>query len=89
MGNIRDLKKDINYVLGDIIDAVKFWQEGVDKAAAEKGEALIDEAITVFDDLMEKVNNKAVESRKAHLKSVRKELETKAAALIEKVNVLA
>ena len=26
MANIRDLKKDINYVLGDIIEAVYLWE---------------------------------------------------------------
>ena len=26
MANIRDLKKDINFVLGDIIDAVYLWE---------------------------------------------------------------
>ena len=26
MANIRDLKKDINYVLGDIIEAVTIWE---------------------------------------------------------------
>ena len=26
MANVRDLKKDINYVLGDIIEAVYVWE---------------------------------------------------------------
>ena len=26
MANIRNLKKDINYVLGDIIEAVYLWE---------------------------------------------------------------
>lgn len=26
MANIRNLKKDINYVLGDIIEAVYIWE---------------------------------------------------------------
>lgn len=89
MGNIRDLKKDINYVLGDIIDAIKEWQDEAGKEAATQGEALVDEAIAIFDELMAKVNDKSVENRKSHLKVVKQELETKANALIEKVNSLA
>ena len=46
MASIRDLKKDINYVLGDIIEEVYVWEmENTDKGT-EKSEAIIDEAIT-------------------------------------------
>lgn len=88
MANIRDLKKDINYVLGDIIETVYIWEVAADKANAAEGQAIIDEAIKIFDDLMAKVNDRSVEDKKAHLKSVRVELEEKATALVEKVNQL-
>lgn len=88
MANIRDLKKDINYVLGDIIETVYIWEVATDKANAPEGQAIIDEAIQIFDELMEKVNDRSVENKKAHLKSVRVELEEKATALVEKVNQL-
>ncbi|NQX85275.1 MAG: hypothetical protein HRT67_05140 [Flavobacteriaceae bacterium] len=86
--SIRDLKKDINYVLGDIIEAVYVWEySNTDKDTIDS-EAIIDEAIATFDELIEKVNDKSVENRKTHLKSVNQELEDKGRALIEKINKL-
>jgi len=88
MANVRDLKKDINYVLGDIIEAVYYWEyENTDKDT-KKSEAIIDEAIETFDELIAKVNDKKVEDKKAHFKSINQELETRGRALIDKINKL-
>ena len=88
MASVRELKKDINYVLGDIIEAVYMWEyENTDKGT-QKSEAIIDDAISTFDDLIAKVNDKSVDNRKAHLKGVNSELEQKAKKLIEKLNKL-
>ncbi len=88
MANIRDLKKDINFVLGDIIEAVYVWEyENTDKDT-KKSEAIIDEAIETFDNLITKVNNKSVENKKAHFKAIKDELEDKGRALIDKLNKL-
>ncbi|HEA30579.1 MAG TPA: hypothetical protein ENH91_11385 [Leeuwenhoekiella sp.] len=88
MASIKHLKKDINYVLGDIIDEVNAWQEEHPKEDQAKAEAIIDEAIATFDNLIEKVNDKSVENRKKHLNSIKNELEEKASALVKKVNTL-
>lgn len=88
MASIRNLKKDINYVLGDIIDAVYIWEAATDKAGSKEGAAIIDETIIVFDDLLAKVHEKNVENKNAHFKAIRSELETKANKLVEKVNKL-
>ena len=88
MANIRDLKKDINYVLGDIIEAVYIWELSNPDSDMKKSEALIDEAIEIFDDLIAKVNDRQVENRAAHLKGVNKELEERGRKLIEKLNKL-
>lgn len=88
MANLRDLKKDLNYVLGDIIDAVYVWEALNPKGDAKKSEAIIDDAIATFDELIGKVNDRKVENRKAHIKTVRAELEDKATALVERINAL-
>jgi hypothetical protein len=88
MGNVRDLKKDINYVLGDIIEAVYVWEYSNTDKDTKKSEAIIDEAIATFDELIVKVNDKKVENKKAHFKAINAELETKGRALIEKINKL-
>lgn len=88
MANVRNLKKDINYVLGDIIEAVYIWESAHPEKDRKKSEAIIDEAIATFDDLIEKVNAKSVENHKAHFKGIVGELETKGRAMIEKINAL-
>lgn len=88
MANVRDLKKDINYVLGDIIEAVYIWELTNADKDNKKAEALIDEAITTFDDLITKVNQKDVENKKKHFKTVNTELEERGRKLIDKINAL-
>lgn len=88
MANVRDLKKDINYVLGDIIEAVYVWEYSNTDKDTKKSEAIIDDAIDTFDTLIAKVNDRSVENKKAHFKAVEKELEEKGRALIERINKL-
>lgn len=88
MANVRNLKKDINYVLGDIIEAVYIWEMSTTGKPTEASEALIDEAIVAFDSLIAKVNAKNVENKKAHFKQINVELEQTANQLVAKINAL-
>lgn len=88
MASIKNLKKDINFVMGDIIEAVYIHEMTTTGKPTEQSNALIDEAIATFDSLIVKVNDKKVENRKAHLKQVEKDLEAAAVQLVEKVNAL-
>ena len=88
MANIRDLKKDINYVLGDIIEAVYLWELTNPKKETKNSEAIIDEAINVFDELIAKINLKNIENSKQHFKGINQELEEKGRKLIDKINAL-
>ena len=88
MANVRNLKKDINYVLGDIIEAVYVWEYNNTDKDTKKSESIIDEAIEIFDDLITKVNDKSVEDAKSHFKTINIELEEKGRGLIDKINKL-
>ena len=88
MASIKNLKKDINFVLGDIIEAVYLWEVSTNNQNSKDGSAIIDSAIAVFDDLIAKVNKRDVENRKVYLKSVRVALENDATTLIDKLNKL-
>lgn len=89
MASVRGLKKEINNVLGDLIDAVYIVEATNGNVVSKEGEKIIDGAISTFDELMVKVNQRNVENRKVHLKKVREELESSAKSLVEKVNKLA
>jgi ATP adenylyltransferase/5',5'''-P-1,P-4-tetraphosphate phosphorylase II len=88
MANIRNLKKDINYVLGDIIEAVYLYEMTTTGKPTAETNALIDEAIASFDTLIEKVNAKKVENKKAHFSQINKDLEETANQLVAKINAL-
>ena len=88
MANVKNLKKDINYVLGDIIEAVYLFEITTSGKPTTESNALIDEAITAFDTLITKVNAKNVENKKAHFKQINVELEQTANQLIAKINEL-
>ncbi|MFK5957769.1 MAG: hypothetical protein QM495_02750 [Lutibacter sp.] len=88
MSSIKNLKKDINYVLGDIIEECYSWELLNPKADSKGTEAIIDEAIIAFDALIDKINIKDVENKKAHFKNINLELEEIANALLNKVNKL-
>ena len=55
---------------------------------SDKTNAIIDEAISSFDGLIEKVNAKKVENKKAHFKQINVDLEQAANQLVEKINAL-
>ncbi len=88
MGSVKNLKKDINFVLGDIIEAVYIYEMTSSGKPSDKTNAIIDEAITSFDALITKVNAKNVENKKAHFKQINTELEQTANQLIDKINAL-
>ena len=88
MSNKRDLKKDLNYVFGDIIDAALVWQLANPEEDATKSEEIIDESIQSFDELISEVNKNGVENTKAHFKGIRQSFETKATELVAKINSL-
>lgn len=86
MASIKNLKKDINYVLGDVIEYA--LDVSILKNVPKKGDGIVDEAIEAFDALVAKINKSGVENKKAHFKAINQELETKAKGLVEKINGL-
>ena len=86
MASVKNLKKEINYVLGDIIEAVYVWELANSEKPTKESDAIIDEAIVTFDTLITKVNDRSAEDKKAHFKAINTELEDKGRELIEKIN---
>ena len=88
MANVRDLKKDINYVLGDIIEAVYIWELTNPKKEDKDSEAIINDAIAAFDELIVMVNEKKVDDKKKHFKAINTQLEERGKKLIDRINAL-
>lgn len=88
MASVKNLKKDVNYVLGDIVDAVYLWEMFNSKVDNKDTQAIIDEAFDSYDVLIAKINQKNIDNKKEHFKAVRQELETIATSLVGKINSL-
>ncbi|MDP3352355.1 MAG: hypothetical protein Q8S44_01265 [Flavobacteriaceae bacterium] len=88
MASVKNLKKDINYVLGDVVDAIYLWEMYNPKADTKASQVVVEEAFTSYDQLIARVNQKKIENKKDHFALVRKDLETIANSLVEKVNSL-
>ncbi|MFM9401796.1 hypothetical protein ACKLNQ_07605 [Myroides odoratimimus] len=87
MASVKNLKKDIHYVLGDIIQAI-YIQEMTTGGPTAETNALLEEAFVSFDELIGAVNAKDVENKKAHFKGVYQKLEDVAGQLVEKINAM-
>ena len=88
MANKRTLKRDINNVFGDIIEAAYLHQVTHPKEDPSKSEKIVDEAISDFDELIGKINQRDVENKKQHFRNIQRDLEAKATDLVNKVNEL-
>ena len=88
MASIKNLKKDINYTLGDLFDICTLNTQLNPNADADQSEAIKNELFDTYDELMAKINAKDVESKKAHFKAINKELEEKAKAILDKITSL-
>ena len=87
--NLRDIKKDIEYVLGAFIDDCSVFATINPSASDEKLSELLDEAIDLYNELKDKVNAKNIEGRKAaYFAALRKEILEKTDALYQKLSDL-
>jgi hypothetical protein len=88
MASIKALKKDINYVLGELIEAVYEWESKTKNLNSEAGNQIIDNCIEVYDELIDLVNDKSDPIKKDHFKKVKEYLEKKANEIAEQINCL-
>ena len=84
----KNLKKEINYVLGDIVNIVYIWEMSTAGKPTEASDKLVDEIYETFDTLMTRANQKDVENKKAHFKQIRKDYEAAANQFVAKINGL-
>jgi len=87
--SIKDFKKEINYVFGEVIDEANYKQLVNPEVDDDKVEAIIDEAVTAYEDFYEKINaGRKADNKKAYYKELTAEVEKSVKALIDKINAL-
>ena len=83
--NLRDIKKDIEYVLSAFVEDCSVVVAVNDKGDSQAAE-LMEEAINLYNELRDKVNVKVEGSKKAYYNALRKEILTRTDALYEKLS---
>ena len=85
--NLRDIKKDIEYLLGEFIDDCSlFLAFNPDESRDEEIAKLIDEAVDLYNELKDKVNAKVEGNKKTYYNGIRKELSEGLDSLCEKLS---
>ena len=88
MSSRKHLKKEINDTLGALIEEVYVKELSSPELDTKKSEKIIDEAISLFDDLIQQMHKDAEGSTKKHYSVIRRSLQEKASALSGKIDKL-
>lgn len=88
MSSRKHLKKEINDTLGALIEEVYVKELSLPELDTKKSEKIIDEAISLFDDLIQQMHNDTESSAKKHYNAIRNSLKEKASAISVKIEQL-
>lgn len=84
--NLRDIKKDIEYILSAFVEDCSVVAAVNANVADNQLAELLEEAIDLYNDLRDKVHAKIEGSKKAYYNDLRKEMLVKTDALYEKLS---
>jgi hypothetical protein len=88
MASKRVLKKNMNYLFGDLIDECYLWMLVNPEKDSTKANEIIDEAVEYYDDVMSKIASRDIENANKYFNLLNTEVEEKATELVEKINAL-
>ena len=74
MSSIKLFKKEINNKIGGFIEEVYTWELNHPDAELKSTEKLVDKAIALFDDLIEKIHEVKRQGGKGRFKSLRENM---------------
>ena len=72
--NLREIKKDIEYVMGAFVEDCYVFTVINPEASDERLAALYEEAVDLYNDLKDKANAKVEGNKKAYFNGLRKEI---------------
>ena len=84
--NLRDIKKDIEYFIGEFIDDCSLFIALNPNKDTEKVSGIIDEAVDLYNYLKDKINHPAENAKKADFDNIRREMLEKLDELSEKLS---
>lgn len=84
--NLRDIKKDIEYLVGEFIDDCSLFIAFNPNCQEDELAKLIDEAVDLYNNLKDKANAKVEGNKKVYYNGIRQELVEGLDALCEKLS---
>ena len=88
MASKRILKKNVNYLFGDLIDECYLWMLVNPEKDAAKANEIVDEAVEYYDDVMSKIASREIENANKYFSLLNGEVDQCATELVEKINAL-
>lgn len=88
MSSIKVFKKDINNSIGHFIEKVYAWELDHPDTALKSTDKLIDKAIILFDDMIEKIHQIRRKKGKEDFKSLKEKLDKAIDALQKELDKL-
>ena len=87
--NLRDFKKDVEYIVGDFVDDCSLFIALNPHKSSEKLAEVISEAVDLYNELKDKADAKVEpKQRKAWFAALRKDMFEKTDALYEKLSAI-
>ena len=86
MARVRRLKKNVAYVLGELVETLIIWELVTDKKN-EESRAIVDEIYRTYDKYLEQINH-PTENKGAFYKQLLKNFEGEVNTIIAKINAL-
>ena len=88
MSSRKQLKKEINDTLGSLIEEVYVKELSAPELDTKKSDKIIDEAILLFDELIQRMHQVPEGKSKQHFSGIRSSLQESATALSSKIEKL-
>lgn len=88
MASIKAFKKEINNTIGGLIEEIYLWELTNPSSDLTASEAIIDEAIHLFDELIQQINATTKEERPQRFPEIRSAFRAGASTIETKINQL-
>ena len=89
MSSIKRLKKDINYIFGDIIDEVNIKRILKPEITDEQAEKLVEEAVAAYENFYQKIHQgRKAGNKKSYFKDLTAEINKAVEDLTKKIEAM-
>ena len=86
--NLRDFKKDVEYIVGEFVDDCALFLCLNPNQDSDQIAAIIEEAVNLYNDLKDKANEKVEGNKRVYFAGLRKEMVEKVDSLYERLSAI-